>query len=135
VVDYDETYAPVARYGSVRAIIALAAHHGYELHQMDVRSAYLHGELEEDIYMQQPEGYVVPGKEQLVCKLRKALYGLKQAGRTWHTKIDVVRQRQHYKALDADQCIYVRVQDACPALQIYLVLSQMKCLPRPLRDP
>ena len=53
-VDYDETYAPVARYGSVRAIIALAAHHGYELHQMDVRSAFLNGELEEDIYMQQP---------------------------------------------------------------------------------
>ena len=112
-VDYDETYAPVARYPSVRAIVALAAHHGFELHQMDVKSAYLHGELEEDIYMQQPVGYVMAGREQLVCKLRKALYGLKQAGRTWHTKIDIVLQRQRFTALDADHCIYVREQDAC----------------------
>ena len=115
-VDYEETYAPVARYPSVRAIVALAAHHDWELHQMDVRSAYLHGELEEDIYMQQPEGYAVAGKEQLVCKLSKALYGLKQAGRTWHTKIDVVLQRQRFTALDADHCVYVREQDACVTL-------------------
>ena len=74
-VDYDETYAPVARYPSIRAILALAAHYDWELLQMDVRSAYLNGELEEDIYMEQPEGYVAAGQEQLVCKLSKALYG------------------------------------------------------------
>ena len=115
-VDYEETYAPVARYPSVRAIVALAAQHDWELHQMDVKSAYLNGELEEDIYMQQPEGYVVAGKEQLVCKLSKALYGLKQAGRTWHTKIDVVLQRQQFTALDADHCVYIRQQHGCTTI-------------------
>jgi hypothetical protein len=112
-VDYEETYAPVARYPSIRAILALAAHHDWLLHQMDVRSAYLNGELEEDIYMEQPEGYVAVGQEQLVCKLSKALYGLKQAGRTWHTKIDIALKRQQFTALDADHCVYVRRQDAC----------------------
>ena len=108
-VDYEETYAPVARYPSVRAILALwlLTTTGSSL-QMDVRSAYLNGELEEDIYMQQPEGYVVAGQEQLVCKLSKALYGLKQAGRTWHTKIDIALKRQQFTALDADHCVYVR---------------------------
>src|SRR5271156_845564 len=81
-VDYEETYAPVARYPSIRALVALAAHHDWELHQMDVKSAYLNGDLEEDIFMLQPDGYVVAGKEHLVCKLAKSLYGLKQAGRT-----------------------------------------------------
>ena len=112
-VDYDETYAPVARFPSIRAILALAAHHDWELHQMDVKSAYLNGDLEEDIYMTQPEGYVAPGQQHLVCKLNKALYGLKQAGRTWHIKIDIALKRQHFTSLDADQCVYIRRQDAC----------------------
>ena len=88
-VDYVDTYAPVARLPSIRALIALTAHHDLELHQMDVKSAYLNGDLEEEIFMEQPEGYVIPGQEHLVCKLQKSLYGLKQAGRTWHHKIDV----------------------------------------------
>ena len=111
-VDYDETYAPVARFPSIRVILALTAHHDWELHQMDVKSAYLNGDLEEDIYMAQPEGYAAPGQEHLVCKLNKSLYGLKQAGRTWHTKIDVALKREQFVALDADQCVYMRRQDA-----------------------
>jgi transposase InsO family protein len=112
-VDYDETYAPVARYPSIRAILALTAHHDWELHQMDVKSAYLNGDLEEDIYMTQPEGYVVPGKDHLVCKLDKSLYGLKQAGRTWHLKIDVTLQRQGFTPLDADHCVYTKQDGQC----------------------
>ena len=112
-VDYDETYAPVARFPSIRAILALTAHHNWELHQMDVKSAYLNGDLEEDIYMEQPEGYVVPGQEHLVCKLNKSLYGLKQAGRTWHLKIDIALKRQQFAALDADQCVYIKREDTC----------------------
>jgi hypothetical protein len=107
-VDYDETYAPVARYPSIRLLIALAAHYGWELHQMDVKSAYLNGELDTPIYMTQPEGYVVAGKEDHVCLLKKSLYGLKQAGRTWHHKIDIALKDRGFTALEADHCVYIR---------------------------
>jgi hypothetical protein len=107
-VDYNDTYAPVARYPSIRLLIALAAHYGWELHQMDVKSAYLNGELDVPIYMTQPEGYVVAGKEDHVCLLKKSLYGLKQAGRTWHHKIDVALKDRGFTALEADHCVYIR---------------------------
>jgi hypothetical protein len=109
-VDYVDTYAPVARIPSIRIIIALTAHHDWELHHMDVKSAYLNGDLDEEIYMHQPEGYVAAGKEQHVWKLNKSLYGLKQAGRTWHQKIDVALKRRGFTTLEADQCVYVKRQ-------------------------
>ena len=92
-VDYDETYAPVARYPSIRALLALAAHHDWELHQMDVKSAYLNGDLEEEIYMAQPDGYARRAGTARV-QAQKSLYGLKQAGRTWHLKMDVALKRR-----------------------------------------
>lgn len=111
-VDYVETYAPVARITSIRIIIALTAHHDWELHQMDVKSAYLNGDLEEEIYMQQPEGYAVAeGNKQLVWKLKKSLYGLKQAGRTWHIKIDIALKHRGFSTLPADLCVYVRREE------------------------
>lgn len=109
-IDYEETYAPVARYASIRCILALVAHHDLELHQMDVKSAYLNGELHETIYMRQPEGFVQAGKESLVLQLRKSLYGLKQAGRTWNVKMDATLKSHGFTALDADPCIYIRRQ-------------------------
>ena len=78
-LDYFDTYSPVTRITSIRMLIALAAVYGLEIHQMDVKTAFLNGELEEEIYIEQPEGFVVPGKEKKVCKLIKSLYGLKQA--------------------------------------------------------
>jgi hypothetical protein len=127
-VDYEETYAPVARYTSIRAILALTAHHNWELHQMDVKSAYLNGDLEEDIYMQQPEGYEQIGEnqQQLVCKLIKSLYGLKQAGRTWHLKIDIALKREGFIALDADHCMYIRqLTDLSPLCIIALYVDDL----------
>ena len=109
-VDYDETYAPVARYPSIRALLALTAHHDWELHQMDVKSAYLNGDLDEEIYMSQPDGYDVP-ETNLVCELNKSLYGLKQAACTWHLKMDDALKEHGFTALAADQCVYTRVQD------------------------
>ena len=108
-VDYEETCAPVVRYSSLRMILALAPHYDWEIHRMDVKSAYLNGDLEEEIYKEQPEG--VPrekGKEDWVCRLHKALYGLKQAGRTWHTKIDSTFQARGFAPLQSDQCVYIR---------------------------
>jgi hypothetical protein len=76
VIDYEETFAPVARYTSIRTIISLAASMGWRLHQMDVKKTFLNGEIEEEVYIEQPDGFVIQ-EESHVCKLKKALYGLK----------------------------------------------------------
>ena len=89
-IDFFDTYAPVARISTIRLLIALASIHNLEIHQMDVKTAFLNGDLEEEIYMKQPEGFVVPGSESKVCKLKKSLYGLKQAPKDWHQKFDDV---------------------------------------------
>ena len=80
-IDYDETFSPVVRFSSIRALLAFAVQNGMLIHQMDVETAFLNGNLDEEIYMDQPEGYGIPGKEHLVCKLKKSLYGLKQSSR------------------------------------------------------
>jgi len=86
-VDYNETFAPVAKFTSIRCILALAALEDMEIHQMDVKTAFLNGELEEEIYMEQPQGFMHQGAEHLVCKLHKSLYGLKQSPRAWNQKL------------------------------------------------
>jgi hypothetical protein len=75
--DFFDTYSPVARLTIIRVLLSLAASHGLLIHQMDVKIAFLNGELEEEIYMTQPDGFVVKGQEDKVCKLMKSLYGLK----------------------------------------------------------
>ena len=77
--DYDETFCPVVRLESIHTLIALSVQYGLELHQVDVTTALLNGELEEEVYMSQPEGFVAEGREHLVCRLKKSLYGLKQS--------------------------------------------------------
>jgi hypothetical protein len=78
-IDYFDTCSPVARISTIRVLLALAAIHKMIIHQMDVKTAFLNGDLEEEIYMSQPEGFIVKGQEKKVCKLVKSLYGLKQA--------------------------------------------------------
>ena len=78
-IDYQETFSPVSKKGSHRTILALVAHYDLELCQMDVKIAFLNGCLEEDVYMDQPEGFSINGKEHLACKLKKSIYELKQA--------------------------------------------------------
>ena len=78
-IDYFDTYAPVARTTSIRILFALASIHNLFVHQMDVKTAFLNGDLNEEVYMEQPEGFVLLGNENKVCKLVKSLYGLKQA--------------------------------------------------------
>ena len=80
-IDFTEVFAPVARMDTVRLILALAACRGWTIFQLDVKSAFLHGELNEDVYIDQPKGYIKKGSEHKVYKLHKALYGLKQAPR------------------------------------------------------
>nr|GEW95942.1 zinc finger, CCHC-type [Tanacetum cinerariifolium] len=85
-IDYDEVFAPIARMETVRLILALSAYHGWEVNHIDVKSAFLHGELKEEVYVTQPEGFKKPGNENKVYRLVKALYGLKQAPRAWNMK-------------------------------------------------
>jgi len=85
--DYEETYSPVAKMTTVKAIIAMAGAKGWPLHQMDVKNVFLHGDLQEEVYMEQPRGYVDQTRFNLVRRLKKALYGLKQVPRAWSYKI------------------------------------------------
>ena len=80
----EETFSPVACFESIWSVIALGAQHKLQLHQMDVTTAFLHGELSEEVYMEQPVGYVASGKEHIVCLLKRSIHGLKQASRCWN---------------------------------------------------
>ena len=78
-VDYNEIFSPMVKHTSIRVLLSLVAHGDLELEQLDVKTTFLHGDLDEEIYMYQPKGFKVEGKENLVCRLRKSLYGLKQS--------------------------------------------------------
>ena len=87
-MDYDEVFAPVARLETVRILLALAAQGEWEVHHMDVKSAFLNGDLQEEVYVMQPPGFVDPKSPTKVFRLKKALYGLKQAPRAWNFRLD-----------------------------------------------
>ena len=106
-VDFEEVFAPVARIETVRVLLALAAQGGWEVHHMDVKSAFLNGELSETVYVQQPLGFVV-GNGDKVLKLRKALYGLKQAPRAWNAKLDRELLALGFVRSKMDHAIYRR---------------------------
>ena len=107
-VDYDETFSPVVRFASVRLILAIVASMDLELFQMDVKTAFLNGELEEEIYMAQPSEFVVEGEEHKVCKLRRSIYGLKQASRQWNLKFHQAVLSDGFEVMEEDHCVYVK---------------------------
>ena len=107
-VDYDEVFSPVARNTSVRSLLALANAHDLEIHQMDVKTAFLNGSLDCKIYMSQPEGFVDPDRPNHVCKLKKSIYGLKQSARCWNTTLDEYLKSVGYHKSNADGCIYLK---------------------------
>ncbi|KAD3067741.1 hypothetical protein E3N88_35621 [Mikania micrantha] len=108
-IDYQETFSPVSRKDSLRIVMALVAHFDLELHQMDVKTAFLNGDLHEDVFMKQPEGFEPKGKEHMVCKLNKSIYGLKQASRQWYIKFDEVMKKHNFIKNQVDQCIYLKI--------------------------
>ncbi|CAA0832574.1 cysteine-rich RLK (RECEPTOR-like protein kinase) 8, partial [Striga hermonthica] len=105
-IDYDETFLPVAMLKSIRILLSIASHMDYEVWQMDVKTAFLNGNLDEDIYMQQPEGYVKKGQEHQVWKLKKSLYGLKQASRSWNIRFDEVIKSYGFDQCQDESCVY-----------------------------
>nr|AAL31082.1 putative polyprotein [Oryza sativa Japonica Group] len=106
--DFFDTYSPIAGLTTIRVLLSLAASHGLLVHQMDVKTAFLNGELDEEIYMDQPNGFVVEGQEGKVCKLLKSLYGLKQAPKQWHEKFDKTLTSAGFAVNEADKCVYYR---------------------------
>ena len=106
-VDFEEVFSPVARAESIRIIIAMAAQFKWKLHHLDVKSAFLNGYIEEDIYVNQPEGFIKKGKENYVLKLRKALYGSRQAPRAWNSKLDETLKSMGFIRSINDQAVYI----------------------------
>jgi hypothetical protein len=109
-VDFEEVYAPVSKNSTLRALLATVAARDLELHQIDVKTAFLNGELEETIYMVQPEGYEEGGPD-VVCLLKRSLYGLRQAPRAWHTRLKEELAKLGFQASEADAALFTGVVD------------------------
>jgi hypothetical protein len=106
-IDYDAIFSPVVRFESVRTMLAVAALEDWYVTALDVKSAFLYGKLDEEIYMEQPEGFKVPGKEHMVLRLRRAIYGLKQAAHAWYKELVKSMELLHFKRLSTDTGIFI----------------------------
>jgi hypothetical protein len=107
-VDFEEVFAPVARIESVRLLLALATQEGWAVHHMDFKSAFLNGELQEEVYVKQPEGFAVEGQEHKVLRLAKALYGLRQDPRAWNAKLDQTLRALGFTNSNSEHAVYTR---------------------------
>eukprot|EP00253_Pinus_taeda_P016938 PITA_16938 len=108
-IDFGDIFSPVAKVTSIRLLLSVVVAFDFEVEQMDVKTTFLHRDLEEEIYMKQPEGFAVKGKKELVCKLKKSLYGLKQSPRMWDQKFDTFIQGLGFTRSKADHCVYFKV--------------------------
>ena len=117
-LDYSEVFAPVARIETIRLVVAIASARKWPLFQLDVKSAFLNGPLEEEVYVSQPPGFVVKGKEDMVYRLRKALYGLKQAPRAWNKRIDSFLFELGFVKCSVEHGVYVKVKNRGQSLVI-----------------
>jgi hypothetical protein len=120
-IDYDETFAPVARYSSVRVILAISAQIGWKVHQMDVKIAILNEVVEEEIYVEHPEGFETFSRDMHVCRLKRALYGLKQAPRVWYARIDSYLLKLGFTKSEADPNLYYIVVEGQPLILVLYV--------------
>ena len=107
-IDYDETFAPVAKMGTVRTLVSIAANEGWKLHQLDVKNAFLHGDLLEEVYMEIPPGFGTKQTVDKVCRLRKSLYGLKQSPRAWFDRFRRAMVNMGYQQINADHTVFFR---------------------------
>ena len=107
-IDYSEVFAPVARLDTVRLVVSLVAKKQWQIYQLDVKSAFLHGKLSEDVFVEQPPGYVVKGEEQKLYKLKKALYGLKQAPRAWYSLIESYFMKEGFQKCPYEHTLFLK---------------------------
>ncbi|KAL0375697.1 UNVERIFIED_CONTAM: hypothetical protein Scaly_0687300 [Sesamum calycinum] len=110
---FEETFSPLAMTKFIRIMLPIAAWYDYEIWQMDVKTVLLNDFIEEDIYMDQPEGFMVVGEEQKVCHLQRSIYGLKQASRSWNIHFDEVIRGYDFVKNNLDHCVYNKISGGC----------------------
>jgi histone deacetylase 1/2 len=118
-LDYADTFSPVVKPTTIRLLLSLAVTRGWSLRQLDIQNAFLHGVLEEEVYMRQPPGFVDPSCPQHLCRLEKALYGLKQAPRAWHARLGSVLRTHGFVPSTADTSLFLFQR---PQLTVYLLV-------------
>lgn len=117
-------FAPVARLDTIRVILAIAVHFGWEVFQLDVKSAFLHGELKEEVFVQQTEGFIKKGEEEKVYKLKKALYGLKQAPRAWYSRIEAYFMQEKFERCPSEHTPFTKTKE-CKFIIVSLYVDDL----------
>ena len=133
-IDFDEIFSPIVKMTTLRTVLALVACEDLELFQMDVKTAFLHGDLHEEIYMEQPEGFEMEGKKHMVCKLKKSLYGLKQAPKEWYQKFDTFMKSQGFGRSKVDHCLYTKKATDGSLLILILYVDDMLLVGKNLQE-
>lgn len=126
-IDFVDTFAPVAKLATIRLLFAIAAALDLLIHHIDVDSAFLNGQLDEEVYVKQPEGYIVPGKEHFVCRLKKSLYGLKQAGKVWYDHLSKALIASDFRVSVADPCLFIKNLNSndCPSVWVIVYVDDL----------
>ena len=118
---FGDIFSLIAKVASIRLLLFFVVAFDFKVEQMDVKTTFLHGDLEEEIYMKQPEGFMVKGEKELVCKLKKSLYGLKQSPRLWYQKFDTFIRGLGFTRRKADHCVYFKlIGDRVSYLVLYM---------------
>lgn len=133
-VDFGDVFSPVVKHCSIRVLLALVAMFDLELEQLDVKTAFLHGNLEEQIYMQQLEGFIIDGKEDHVCLLKKSLYGLKQSPKQWYKRFNSFMISHSYLRSRYDSYVYFRKLSDGSFVYLLLYVDDMLIVARNMSE-
>lgn len=133
-IDYQEILSPVVKHVSIRMMLSMVVDKDLELEQLDVKTAFLHGEIEEDIYMEQPQGYEVVGQEDKVCKLVKSLYGLKQAPRQWNKCFDQCMMKHGFNKSEFNLCVYYKKLKEEDYIYLLLYVDDMMLISKDISE-
>lgn len=120
-IDYEETFAPTARYPTIQSLISLVASMKWKVHQMDVKTTFLNGTIDEEVYIEKTLGYEVKERETHVCRLKKPLYGLKKYLRAWYARMDAYLQRLVFKKSAVDRNLYIKIKNDEPVIILLYV--------------
>eukprot|EP00253_Pinus_taeda_P027409 PITA_27409 len=125
-IDYEETFAPIARYTTIRSLVSLAAIMGWNIHQMDVKTTFPNETIDEEVYIEQTQGFEINHRETHVCRLKKALYGLKQAPRACYARMDAYLLRLGFTGSSAYPNLYIRVVQGEPVIILFQFQMELK---------